>query len=79
MESNLTKSIVFNFIMLNSKYSTFHAIINFYEIILTVIISFLYLQEEFRFCFTSTLMARDAQETSTNDIYSNEDNVYANT
>lgn len=35
--------------------------------------------EEFRFCFTSTLMALDAQETSTNDIYSNEDNVYANT
>lgn len=35
--------------------------------------------EEFRFCFTSTLMALGAQETSTNDIYSNEDNVYANT
>lgn len=35
--------------------------------------------EEFRFCFTSALMALDAKGTSSNDIYSNEENVYANT
>lgn len=38
--------------------------------------------EEFRFCFTTALMALEAKETketSSNDIYSNEDNVYANT
>lgn len=65
--------------MLNSNRSSFHAVIDYYDIILSVIISFLYLQEEFRFCFTSALMALNAKETSSNDIYSNEDNVYANT